>query len=292
MAPETQCRPLWSYPLARPARGVSLAREKRWLLAWDDQHWLYLLNHAGAVQAQRRFPGNLTAAAAADDGSAYAAVGERGEVQWLAPDLMPRWERTVPHRAGAVTLDALGQYLLVADGKGVVHAFDRRGRPVGQMPSPRPLVHLASVPSAPFFLGAADFGLVGCFDLTGHWRWRDGPVSHLGSLAVSGDGSRVVVTCFTQGLQAYSLTGQKLPKGEPSWPCRLVSLSYDGTLTLIAWLNQQLVLLGPDGQSLCTAPLDAPIVALALHALGDAAVVALASGQIQNLKLEPGEPAA
>ena len=105
----------WTHALANPARGLALAREKGWVLAWDNQDWLYLLNQAGERQAQMHAPGKLVAAACADDGSAYVAVGARGEIWWLAPDLHSRWERSVPHPVTALALDPFGQYLAVAD---------------------------------------------------------------------------------------------------------------------------------------------------------------------------------
>src|SRR5438552_17435935 len=86
-------RPLWSQPLAAPARGLALAREKGWVLAWDEAHWLYLLNQKGERQAQVHAPAALAAACCADDGSACAAVGGRGEVWWLAPGPTTPWER-------------------------------------------------------------------------------------------------------------------------------------------------------------------------------------------------------
>lgn len=271
---------LWERKLGNNPRGLCLAREKGWLLAWDDKNWLYLLNQAGEVQAQRQFPGALASACCAEDGSAYAAVGSRGEVLWLAPDLMPRWEVTVPQRALAAALDPFGQYLAVSDMRGSVHIFDRFGRPACQVESPRPLHHLAFVPTAPFLIGASDYGLVACLDLAGHWVWRDGLVAHIGSLTVSGDGNRILLACFTEGFLSYSLTGAKMGRLCVSWPCRLASLSFDGQLVLVAWLTKQLILLDGDGKNLCTHPLAQPLVALALGALGDTAYVALADGPV------------
>ena len=89
-------RPLWSQSLGARPRGLALAREKGWTLAWDEGHWLHLLNHKGERQAQLRAPAALATACCADDGSAYVAVGSQGEVWWLAPDLMTRWERSLP----------------------------------------------------------------------------------------------------------------------------------------------------------------------------------------------------
>src|SRR5690348_9246417 len=84
-------RPSWTLSLDARPRGLSLAREKQTLLVWDENHWLTLLNHQGERQGQMRLSG-LAAACAADDGSAYAALGQRGEVWWLEPDLTTRWQ--------------------------------------------------------------------------------------------------------------------------------------------------------------------------------------------------------
>src|SRR5262245_56260339 len=114
--PSTLCQ-IWSHTLVAPARGLSLAREKGWLLAWDEAHWLYVLDHKGERQAQVRAGGSVVTACCSDDGSAWVAVGERGEVWWLAPDLATRWEATLPGPARAAALDPFGQYLAVADAR-------------------------------------------------------------------------------------------------------------------------------------------------------------------------------
>src|SRR5205823_4738570 len=108
--------------------------------------------HAGERQAQMHARGKLVAAACADDGSAYVAVGAGGEIWWLAPDLHSRWERSVPHPATALAVDPFGQCLAVADAGSNVSLFDCRGRPVGRFQSPRSLHHLVFVPTVPFIL--------------------------------------------------------------------------------------------------------------------------------------------
>jgi hypothetical protein len=265
--------------VARP-RGLAPARETGALLAWDENSWLYLLNRKGARQAQVHGAAALTAACSADDGSAYAALGSRGEVWWLAPDLMPRWQRTVPFPPLAAALDPFGQYLAVSDARGHLHLFDRHGRARFRLQTPRPLYHLAFVPEAPRLVGCADFGLVACFDLSGRGVWRDGLVAHLGALAVSGDGARVVLACFTDGLRAYALDGRKLGGQTLPEPCRLVVLSYDGRVTLAGGLGSRLLLLDPGGHTLSDFVLDKPAVAVALAPLGESAAVALPDGRI------------
>lgn len=278
-------RPVWSHHLPAHPRGLALARERGAVLAWDTHHWVSLLNRAGDRQAQWHAPDQLVMACCADDGSAYGAVGGRGEIWWLAPDLMPRWERAMPHPATAAALDPFGQYLAVADARGNLHVYDPAGRAVYRVQSPRPLHFLTFVPAAPFLVGTADYGLVACFDTLGRVAWRDGLVAHVGSLAVSGDGTLIVLACFSEGLQRYSITGQNLGRLAVEEPCRLVSMTFEGRFLLVAGLGNQIRLLDPKGRAHAVHPFDRPAAAVALGALGDRAVVALVEGTVIGLEL-------
>jgi hypothetical protein len=279
-------RPLWSQALSARPRGLALAREKGWTLAWDETHWLHLLNQKGERQAQIHAAGPLAGACCSDDGSAYVAVGGRGEVWWLAPDLMTRWERSVPAPALTAALDPFGQYVAVANGRGTVHVLNRLGDTVCRIQSPRPLHHLAFVASAPLLLGAADYGLIACFELTGRCVWRDGLVAHVGGLSVSGDGGQVAMACFTEGILRYNSAGAKLGRLPVNEACRLVSSSFDGRVLLVASLSSRLLLVEAGGKTVCTHRVETPVVSLALAALGDAALVALSDGPVAKLGLK------
>jgi hypothetical protein len=274
----------WAQDLGVRPRGLALAREKGWILAWDEKDRLHLFDRKGARQAQKHIPPMLTATCA-DDASAYAATGSRGQVWWLAPDLTVRWEQTLAHRLVTAALDPFGQYLALADGHGNVYVLDRHGRPVSQFQSQRPLHHLAFVPAAPFLIGSADYGLVTCFELTGRCVWRDGLVAHIGSLAVSSDGSQIMLACFTEGVQRYNLAGKNKGRLHLSEPCRLVTLSFAGSLLLVAGLSHRILLHDRKGRVLCDHELSKPAVGLALTALGDRAVAALADGRLVGLDL-------
>ena len=145
------------------------------------------------------------------------------------------------------------------------------------------------MPAEPWLVGSSDYGLVACFDMKGRWSWRDGLVSHVGSLAVSGDGRLLVLACYSEGLQRYAHTGQRLEKLPLAGPCRAAAVSFDGRRVLVAWLNQQVLLLDAQGRNLVSYPLDHAVVALALGALGERAIVALDNGTI--LALDTAAPA-
>src|SRR5262249_38881083 len=141
-----------------PLRGLHQARERGWLLAWDTQHWLSLFNHVGKCQAQFQLRTPLTAACCADDGSSFAAVGDRGQVWLLGPDLMPRWERTIGQKAVAVALAPFGQLLAVSDASAGLHLFDAAGKELWNNTIPRALEQLVFLAEKPLLIGSADFG--------------------------------------------------------------------------------------------------------------------------------------
>jgi hypothetical protein len=286
-------KPLWSLTTGAPPCGVAVARESGQLLAWDEHHWLYLLGSRGERQAQARPLGSLVAACIADDGSALAVAGARGEVGRLAPDLSLRWMRSLPHPAVGVALDPFARRLAVADARGGLHLLDAGGRTLWEALQPRPLHHLAFVPEAPQLVGAADFGLVVCVELaTGQVAWRDGLPVHCGALATSGDGEAIVLACFSDGLRRYRRAGGPAEHVTMREPCRLAALSFDGRLALVAGRANRLLLLDMQGKVHGIHLLERPAVALAMAPLADRAAVALAEGGVLMLDLRPRAPLA
>jgi hypothetical protein len=285
VTPAASFQPNWSRHLARPLCGLAVAREKGRLLTWDENEWLYVFDRAGNLQSQVHPAGRLTAACCSDDGTAYVACGARGEVWWLGPDLATVREHALPQRAVAAALDPFGRYLALADAAGRLIVLDRLARTVLQTQSPRPLVHLAFVPAAPALLAAADFGLVACLDLGGRWVWREGVVAHVGTLAVSGDGAAIVLACYSEGLQSYSLAGKRRPGPPAPEPCRLAAISFDGRATLLAGMSDRLLLQHASEGVACSYECGSPPVAVALGGLGDRAYAALADGTLVSLRI-------
>jgi hypothetical protein len=267
---------VWSQRLGSAPRGLVLAREAYRVLAWDDAGWVYLFTHAGARQGQTRIDGKLTGAGCAEDGSVYAVVTAEANLLWLAPDLTVRWQTPLPAPGVSVALDALGNYVAAADQRSGVHLFDARGRSVTTFASPRPLHHLAFVPAAAALVASADYGLVGSFDLRGEWRWRDGLVAHVGGLAVDGDGTQMVLACFSEGLRRYAQDGTALPALALPEPCRLVAQAYDGGAILVAGMSSRLWLVDKLGAVIASHNAGQSIAAAALGARAEFAVVALA----------------
>ncbi len=262
-------------------RGLALAREAGHVLVRDDRHWLYLLNASGSRQAQLRAPKDLTASACADNGSALVVGGKEGELWSLAPDLMPRWNCSLGKRVEGLAVSPLGDYVAAADAGGNLSLLTRKGNLVWKVQTPRPLKFLAFVPEEPFLAGSADFGLVMVIDAKGATVWRDGLVAHVGALSTSGDGSSIVLACYTDGLYRYGVAGPKSERQPLPDACRLAALGYDGRSVLTAGLLSSVALLDRQGRVQGEQKLEAPATALALGALADRAIIGTAAGLVQ-----------
>ena len=264
---------------------MNLAREPGQVLVWDVEGSLVRLDRLGQIVVRRPGPASLASAAFADDGNTVAAIGKRGQVWMMTAELTVSWERSLPRRPVALALDALGKQLAVADEAGGVHVFDTAGKVVWHTTAARQLVHLAFVPEAPVLIGSAEFGLVCAFDRTGQCLWRDGLAAHVGSLAVSGDGGRIVLACFTEGLCCYSLAQPRQVRLPKAAPARLAALSYTGQTTVTAGLEGVLALRNEDGVVRDELPLAAAPTAIGVEALGEAVVAVLASAEVVRVEL-------
>ncbi len=272
---------VWSQTVPAPLRGLRLARERGTILAWDGKDGLFLFDQAGKIQGQRPSPVPIASAGCAEDGSAYVLGGSQNPmVCWLAPDLATRWQRSLPQRVTAVAVEPLGRCVAVADAGCALRLMDAGGATLWQATTPRPLHHLAFVPEKTILVGAADFGLVLCFGAAGECLWRDGLVAHIGSLAVSGDGSAVLLACFSDGLYRYNASGPQQHRIPLDKPCHLAALSYDGATLLTADSQDSACLRDNKGASREPFNLPSPAVALALGALSDYAVLGLVNGAI------------
>lgn len=271
--------PLWSRSVAAPIRNLSLAREPGLMLLRDGHDQLHLLDRKGDVLHTRPAPAPLVASHLADDGRAAALASQDGRVWLLAPDLAPLWQQTISRRPTALALDHLGRRLAVADENGEIHLFDTGGVVVARLTASRPLAYLAFVPEVASLIGSAEFGLVCAFDLQGKLLWRDGPVSYTGSLSVSGDGQRIILAAFGDGLAVYSLAGGPPRREAEGQVCRVASASYTGDKAVSADLQGKLTFRAGN-EILGRGDVNGPVTGLALSALAERVIVGCADGRV------------
>jgi hypothetical protein len=214
-----------------------------------------------------------------------AAIGKRGQVWLLTPDFVTVFERSIPACPIALAMEALGRRIAIADDAGGLHILDRSGQILWRASVARPLLHLAFVPESPTLVGSAEYGLVYAFDRDGKGLWRDGLVAHVGGMAVAGDGARILLACFTEGLMGYSVTQSQRRQLARAAPSRLVALDYRGEVLVTTGLANELALRGAEGEIKEVLMLPANATAITLDALGTSVVVMLANGEIARVEL-------
>lgn len=278
---------LWSHKLSAAPTAMALAQEAGRVFAADRAGEVAVYDRRGKLLGQVRRPAPAQIVAAAEDGSAFAIADRSRDVTWLAPDLSPRWTKSLAAKPTALAVDTVGRFLAAADAGNRLHLF----MPDGTLWTPpvesaRPLRYLAFVPGAPLLLAAADFGLVAAFDFrTRQWAWHDSPVVHLGGLACDGAGEFIGVAAYSEGVRQYSAIGKpQSPVATPE-PCRLLAVSFDGRKLLTAGLAESITGMTGDGQARFTQRFEHPIRSIALAALGDWAAVALEDGRVMGLKV-------
>ncbi len=277
----------WTQSVASPLRGLRLAREGEAVFAWDGRNDLFLFDRTGKLQAQRPAPSPVVAAGCSEDGHAFVvALSQTPSVCWLAPDLAPLWVRPLSHPATALAVEPLGDRLAVADAGGTLHLIDSRGKSLWQASTPRALHHLTFVPEKAVLVGASDFGLVVCFGSTGECLWRDGLVAHISSLASNGDGSCLLLTCFSDGLVRYRAEEPKQERISLDAACHLASPTYAGDYLLTADRQNRICVRDDKGTIQDQITLDSAVLAASLAALGDSVFVGLANGTLRRLELQ------
>jgi hypothetical protein len=276
-------RLLWTADTAPAPLGMAVAREGGRVLVWHGRQGLFLFDSRGNLLADRvPFP-DLSAAACAGDGSHVAAISASGHLCFSGHDLLPRWERTLSQGL-AVAVDSFGDRIAAADAAGRLHLFDAHGQELWHTSWPRPLRYLSFVAEATVLVGSSDFGLVMCCDSHGTGLWRDTPLTHTGSLSVSGDGAVIALARFSEGVRCYGIRQGQATSLPGTAPCRLADVSYDGRTFLTVGLDDRVCLRDVQGSVQAEWMPPARPVAVALSTLGDRVVVALDDGKIQTLE--------
>ncbi len=280
--------PLWSRGTSG-LLGLAWAAECSHLLTWAEPAEVTLWQ-AGSIIQQRRAAQPLHLGACAADGSAFAVVSKTGRLWRLGAELRTHWELQLPSPALALAFDPLGTLLAVSDSAGRLHLLDAaQGKALWRVEPARPLHHLAFVPEQPLLIGAADTGLVTAYDPAGICVWRSGLPAHIGSLAVQGDGKRIVLAGYGEGPCCFDATGQRRHGLERLGPCRRLALSFDGQIVLREDLQGRLIATISDGVELASYTPTGRILGLALAPLGDRLVLALQNGELHELGLGRSE---
>ena len=296
--PSTRIEPTttWTVVTDSPLKGLSFAREAGRVLGWDEGNQLYLLNLRGETLSTTRVPDRILAGAISDEGSVIALLVEAEDagLMILSADFDIRSERPAPSEASFLTIDPHGRYLVVGTRYNAMHVINRFGRPAGRLETTEPLSHLCFVPGRPLMVGAAAFGmLVGIALEPGRTRgsidpeivWQDRLMSNVGRLTLDGEGSMILASCFTLGVQRFDLRGRNEGSYHLGGTVSHAVPDFPGRTIAAATLEGDVVLMNSAGNVRWHTRLPRPVIALEIDPLGRYVIYGHATGEIVRLDL-------
>ena len=213
----------WTFRADAPLVDLQLSRESGETVLGDEAGGVYRLNRQGrAATISRGFHG-LRLVATDDVGRHSAIVSGDSQLSFLNRALSSEWAIDLPDAITALAVSPYGRHLAVglANGKSVI--YDARHQRVCHIETDRPLQFLHFQSGRPAVIGAAEYGQLLEFDFSGRVLWSTNLHANIGGITGTGDGKRLSVATFTQGVKHLDENGQpagRLPAGRNPAGCR------------------------------------------------------------------------
>jgi hypothetical protein len=124
--------------------------------------------------------------------------------------------------------------------------------------------------------------------LEGNILWQEALTSNVGRLTTTGDGGLVLASCFTHGVQRYSLRCQNDGAYHLGGTAAHAVPDFAGRMIAVATLEGELAVLSPAGDVRWRIGLPRPAIALETDPLGHYVIYGQATGEVVRLDLYGG----
>ena len=273
----------WHCGMDGPLVSLSYARESGDLFAADETGTLYRIGRDGQIAALTRFQEPVVALSWSDDGSSGAVISGENRVLRLDRNLQLTHKFELPDVCMSVAVTPFGHQLCVAlaGGKNVI--YNDRNRRIASFETMRPLSFLRFCATEPLVFGAAEHGMICCFNLSGAEVWREKNWSNVGQLCITGDGEIVYLASFAHGVQTFDGDGDSLGSYVLDGTVHRVSATFEPQRLIAATIERSLFWLDADGEMLWASRLSDDIVDVVCDPLGQWAVCGLAEQGLYQL---------
>ena len=286
----------WTVVTDSPLKGLGLASEAGTILAWDEGNLLYLFDTQGESLSSSRVPNKILAGAISGDGSLIALIVEAEDAGLLLlnADFAVVQQRPAPSDATFVSIDPHGRYVAVGTRHGILHLIDRYGRPAGRLETLETIAHFSFVADQPMAVGAAAFGMMvgvalepgrGADRLLAEILWHDRLMSNVGRLAITGDASMILASCYTLGIQRFDQRGRNEGSYHLGGTISHAVPDFPGRTIVAATLEGELAVMNSAGNVRWRTQLPRPVSALEMDPLGRFLIHGNATGEIIRLDL-------
>ena len=277
----------WAVTTDAPLAALDLARETSETVAADQSGGLYLLDRDGRIAVMNRGYHELTGLAWADTGEAGFIAFDGSQVCYLDRRLKMQWVRRMPVPIHAIACDPYGHHVAVALADGRTGIFNWERKRVAAFATPRPLRCLQFLATEPTLIGVSDYGLLCAYTLDGDAEWHERMWSSVGDLCVAGNGNRIFLASFHQGVQVHDGRGSSRGAYMVEGTVARVSCSFGAEKIMATTDERAIYWIDGAGRILWIAKTPESLTAIRCAPLGNAAICGFESGRIVRLEWPP-----
>lgn len=273
----------WIYTSGKGVKALALARETGDLFVADDDRGLARIDSRGELSYLTRLPRSARLVAISDDGQWGSAVVDYGTLFRFDRGLKFVWETELAEPCMAIAMAPFGYHMAAALSDGATEILNERKRRIAKFETVRPLASLEFCTQAPLLFGAAEHGLVGCYELSGGAVWQERYWSNVGDMATTGDGDLLYLAGSAHGVQTLDGDGGTVGAYVVEGTVRRVACSFEPRRVVASTIERKLFVMDSQGDVIWNGDTPEDVVDIACNAFGDEVTVALTSGEILRL---------
>jgi outer membrane protein assembly factor BamB len=189
---------------------IDFAREARTLLIGTKSGHVCLMNQNGDRLVEDRGFAGLRKLVWSDNGNIGVAVLGENRLVCFDARLKPLWDASITGRIISIAIAPYGSHVAFSSDSARLHIVTADRKEIAKVETRRAMEHLTFLTEAPELIGAAEFGQLCRFDLTGKEIWNERLMNNAGDMSVSEGGKRIFLAAFNHGVQVYDRKGIQL----------------------------------------------------------------------------------
>lgn len=246
---------------------------------------LTLLHRNGSLlKTNRNFEG-VRSVVWADTGNFGAAIVGNNKIICFDSGLQTLWDVRITGQVRSIAITPHGSHLAICDNSARAHIVTTDRQQIAKFNTTQTLDFVQFVAERPRLIGAAEFGHLCCYSLTGEALWSQQLSCNVGALAVSGCGRRILLAGFNHGIQMLNGRGHQrgsfMLDGIPA----TVSVSASRRRIAVLTLESRVYWMNFEGDMLWAGDLSMdPPTRIAAGPLGERLFLVTQSGRLLQLQ--------
>ena len=281
----------WSFQADGSLTDMFVTRESSETYVSDDIGGVYRLDAKGRVALLTRVSPHAKQLVWADTGEFGAALMGENILCRFDRQLRSLWEIEISTECLSIAIDPYGTFIAVSFSDGGNVIFDPRRKKVAVFETMRPLKYMQFSVEEPVLFGAAEHGLLGCYDVGGKKIWEEKTWSNVGDLCHSPESGQLFLAGMMHGVMVFDEQGQSesivQAGGTDGHTVNAVSTDYLGRVMAVSTVEQSIHWIDHDGEQIWAATTPSPIFRMKSDALGRGMQIGFKHGAVSALRWKP-----